>query len=286
MSPAATGANRLTHWSDSLHPDRLGGANRSTSAVTSRGGNARPREAKNVPRPLSLVVYAFSHPENQPLGHSLHSLSWGVPLARRLQVMLPDKKSTAARAARPVRSRLVLMEFPMLFQAIQLIAAAALAASSLLIQTAASAAVAAPSVESTPVAATLDRAISSPHRVDFVALDVPYAPSQWRPRLDRVFHESLTAPDALQPTGSLTWAGVGTVGQEEPFWTPRRGQSGLFEFVDESPNVDLLAARPAPEPPAIVMAAFALTAGAVWTGYRRRKKVTAADDVASEPELA
>ena len=115
---------------------------------------------------------------------------------------------------------------------------------------------------------------------------MPYAPSQWRPRLDRVFPESLTAPAALQPTGSLTWADVGTIGQDEPFWAPGSGESGLYDFVEESPNVDLLAARPAPEPPAIVMAGFALTAGAVWTGYRRRKKAGPAGDVASESDLA
>ncbi|MDA0254355.1 MAG: autotransporter-associated beta strand repeat-containing protein [Planctomycetota bacterium] len=35
--------------------------------------------------------------------------------------------------------------------------------------------------------------------------------------------------------------------------------------------------QPAPEPPAIVMAAFALTAGTVWSGYRRRKKAAATE---------
>jgi len=139
--------------------------------------------------------------------------------------------------------------------------AAALAAASLFIQTSALAAAAVPVGERVT------------HCVDFVALDVPYAPSQWRLDSQGVFPDFLTAPAALQPTGSLTWAGIDTIGPQEPFWSPRDIRSGVFEFVEQRPNAELLVGRPAPEPPAIVMAAFALTAGAVWTGYRRRKKV-------------
>ena len=162
----------------------------------------------------------------------------------------------------------------MLSTILQFAAAAALAAASFLIQTSAQASVAAPQASLLPSAITVD---IPTHRVDFTSLEVPYAPSEWRLETAQVFPEFLTAPAALQPTGSLIWAGIDSIGPQEPFWNPRSGESGVFEFVEQSPNLALLVGRPAPEPPAIVMAGFALTVGAVWTGYRRRKKVAATE---------
>jgi hypothetical protein len=157
---------------------------------------------------------------------------------------------------------------------LQFAAAAALAAASFLIQTSAQASAEPPQNVLTSSTITFD---IPTYRVDFSTLEVPYAPSEWRLETAQVFPEFLTAPAALQPTGSLSWAGIDTVGAQEPFWNPRDARSGVFEFVEQSPNLALLVGRPAPEPPAIVMAAFALTAGTVWSGYRRRKKAAATE---------
>jgi len=160
----------------------------------------------------------------------------------------------------------------MLSNLIQILSAAAVAAMSLLIQPSLSAAIVmpAPGADAAPARA-FDSTVTP--SVDFVALGVPYAPTQWYRDLDRVFPEHLTAPAAMEPTGSLTWAGIETVESNKPFWDPRdvRG-SNLYDFVGQGSAADLLTGRPAPEPPAIVMAGFALAAGAVWTGYRRRQK--------------
>jgi len=162
----------------------------------------------------------------------------------------------------------------MLTNLIQILSAAAVAAMSLLMQPSLSAAIVMPAPDADP-AATRPAAATIPGdlRVDFVALDVPYAPTQWHQNPERVFPEHLTAPAALEPTGSLTWAGIEAVESTKPLWDPRdvRG-SNLYDFVGQGSAVDLLTGRPAPEPPAIVMAGFALAAGAVWTGYRRRQK--------------
>jgi len=164
----------------------------------------------------------------------------------------------------------------MLTSLIQILSAAAVAAMSLLIQPSLSAAIVMPAPDADPAAtrpAAAAATIPGDLRVDFVALDVPYAPTQWHQNPDRVFPEHLTAPAALEPTGSLTWAGIEAVESTKPLWNPRdvRGSS-LYDFVGQDSTVDLLTGRPAPEPPAIVMAGFALAAGAVWTGYRRRQK--------------
>jgi hypothetical protein len=160
----------------------------------------------------------------------------------------------------------------MLTSLIQILSAAAVAAMSLLIQPSLSAAIVmpAPGTDAEPARAFV---LTTTPSVDVVALGVPYAPTQWHRDLDRVFPKHLTAPAALKPTGSLTWAGIETVESTKPLWDPRdvRG-SNLYDFVGQGSTVDLLTGRPAPEPPAIVMAGFALAAGAVWTGYRRRQK--------------
>lgn len=91
----------------------------------------------------------------------------------------------------------------------------------------------------------------------------------------RVLPDWLTAPAALMPTGSLTWAGVdeSVIVASLPQPKPESVKAaGVRDFAaNDNPNLELLTAIPAPEPPTIVMAGLALAAGGlVWNQKRRR----------------
>jgi len=92
----------------------------------------------------------------------------------------------------------------------------------------------------------------------------------------RVLPDWLTAPASLTPTGSLTWAGIEEAATIATLAQPQKESdkaAGINDFArDGSPDVELLTAIPAPEPPAMVMAGLALAAGGlVWNRKRARR---------------
>lgn len=96
---------------------------------------------------------------------------------------------------------------------------------------------------------------------------------------------SLIAPASLIPSGSLGWAGIDgvptVVGLDFQPWTSAGRQAWSREFADArsmdlEPNLELLTGIAAPEPPALVLAGFALLAvGLVGHQNHRRRQRTA-----------
>lgn len=150
----------------------------------------------------------------------------------------------------------------------------------------AEAALIAPATEgpATRLTSIAEQSMVPPRQADLgtVSRRVIYCPAGRVADAGRVLPDWLTAPAALRPTGSLSWAGIQEAAAmiaalpEQPRNDSDRRGSPREVVATESPNLDLLTAIPAPEPPAIVMLGFALAAGGlVWTQNRRRTRAAA-----------
>ena len=117
-------------------------------------------------------------------------------------------------------------------------------------------------------------------RIDLVSLTVLYLPAVRQHGAGQVLPDSLTAPAALMPSGTLSWAGIreaATLVEVEQFSPKRQARRADLRDVarDAAPNVELLTAIPAPEPPTVVLASLALVAGGLVLNRHRRRGTTA-----------
>ncbi|MFM8413304.1 MAG: hypothetical protein ACKOCX_01125 [Planctomycetota bacterium] len=119
-------------------------------------------------------------------------------------------------------------------------------------------------------------------RVDLVSLPVLYLPAVRQHDAGRVLPDSLTAPAALMPSGTLSWAGIHEaatlVEVQESSPKQQAKRADLRDVAsDAAPNVELLTAIPAPEPPAVVLAGLALVAGGLVLNRQRRRGTEASE---------
>jgi len=78
---------------------------------------------------------------------------------------------------------------------------------------------------------------------------------------------AIVAPsEIVNPPASFFWTGAESAAFGDAF-----GSSPIASVTDDEPNLELLSAHPAPEPPAVVMAGVAISAGAMWIRSRRRR---------------
>lgn len=78
---------------------------------------------------------------------------------------------------------------------------------------------------------------------------------------------AIIAPrEVVNPPASFSWAEAESACYGDAF-----GSTSVASVIDEEPNLELLSAHLAPEPPAIVMAGVAISAGAMWVRSRRRR---------------
>lgn len=117
-------------------------------------------------------------------------------------------------------------------------------------------------------------------QLDLVSLPVLYQPATRHLDATRVLPDSLTAPASLMPAGTLAWAGIREaatlveVQQSAPKQPARRAEMRDVA-ADATPNVELLTAIPAPEPPAVMLAGVAVVAGGMVLSRTRRRSVDA-----------
>jgi hypothetical protein len=89
----------------------------------------------------------------------------------------------------------------------------------------------------------------------------------------QVIPEQLLNLESLTPCGSFSWAGIDEFAELDAApMAERKDLKRKTAAQDKSDEIDpeLLTAAPAPEPPTSVLAGIALVAGGIWTRARRR----------------